>query len=101
MSEDSGASRQSGITGLIAAVPGAPGGTKTHIFSEIAFPPFGYVLAINTPPADKGLLDITAFTRLGYRDFRSLYLPMPVRSVNSYFPADFRSRQEWEDALDA
>lgn len=97
MAARSGNSRQSGITGLIS---GIGHGSRTHTFSEIAFPPFGYVLTIDSPPPfDDKLLDITAFAGFGYHDFRSEYLRMPLREVNSYFPADFRTREQWEDSL--
>jgi hypothetical protein len=49
-----------------------------------------------TPPPDLGLFDLTFFADHGYNDYRELHLPIPTRSVESYFPADFRDKAEWE-----
>jgi hypothetical protein len=93
MGPDSMMSRQAGITGLISD-------RSSHVFSEISFPPFGYILTIDSPPVDEGLLDITHFTGFGYNDWRSEYFRMPVRKVNSYFPGDYQSADEWMASLD-
>lgn len=93
MAGDSSSARQSGVTGLFS-------GRTSHIFSEISFPPFGYILAIASEPVDSGLTDITGFTHSGFSEFRSIHLRLPVREVNSYFPGDFRTRDEWRHAID-
>jgi hypothetical protein len=85
-------SRQSGVTGLLA-------GSSIHTLAEFAYRPFGYLLTFGgTPPPDRGLLDITFFANHGYNTYRDLHLNIPVRPVESYFPADFRSRAEWDAA---
>jgi hypothetical protein len=99
MSRDSGANRQAGLTGLMSGLPGAPG-TEVHMFAEIAFPPFGYILTVESRPNDRALTDITFFAQSGYQEFRSLHLPLPTRAVNSYFPGDFRTAEEWNAAID-
>ena len=85
-------SRQSGVCGLISS-------GEAHCFAEFAFRPFGYVLTLSgSMPPDKGLFDISFFGSHGYREFRSIHLPLPVRSVETYFPADFRNKEEWSEA---
>ena len=46
-------------------------------FAEIAYPPFGYILTIESAPSDAGLGDITHFTRYGFNDFLSSARPVP------------------------
>ncbi len=88
--------RQTGITGLMKG--GLVQGSVHH-FAELSFPPFGYILTLESEPPDRGLQDITFFTDYRYRDFRSLHLRLPMREVNSYFPADFRTVDEWDAAI--
>ena len=87
MSFSSTASRQAGITGLIRD------GTK-HVFSEIAFPPFVYVLSINSPPVVEGLQDITFFANGGLAQHRSIHLNLPIQPISSKFPGDYRTMSE-------
>jgi hypothetical protein len=93
MALESTSSRQSPIA---ASISGLGTGAPVHVFSEISFPPFGYILAVDSPPIDSGLADITFFTESNATDWRDLHLRLPVRSVNSHFPGDFRARDEWE-----
>jgi hypothetical protein len=83
-------SRHSGVAGVIV-------GSTIHTLAEFAYRPFGYILTFDgTVPPDAGLFELTFFAYHGYDDYRELHLPLPVRSVESYFPADFRSKDEWE-----
>ena len=52
-------SRSSGVSGMMQGV-----GTESFtgfVFSEITFPPFGFVLSFNSTPPDDRLTDITHF----------------------------------------
>ncbi len=89
---NSSKSRQAGITGLIS-------GSNTHVFAEISFPPFGYIMTFESSPVDPALLDITPFTHHSWRDFRSIHLTIPMREVHTYFPGDFRTAGQWADAV--
>ena len=79
-------SRMSGIAGMLS------GGT-TRVYSEISFPPFSYILDLNQQAPVHEMLDISFFSGFGYDDYRALSLPMPVLSVYTHLPGDFRSRE--------
>ena len=87
--------RQSGVSARLSL------DHPTSTYSEIAFPPFGYLLAFASPPPDGRLVDITFFSQSSYDDARELSLSFPVLSVCSPFPGDFRSREELNDAFEA
>lgn len=83
-------SRQSAVIGSFAF-----GSSGTHnIFSEISFPPWGYVLSLSSPPPDKRLIDISEFARYSYNDWKHINLRFPVLPVYSYIPGDFRTREQ-------
>lgn len=84
---DSRASRQSGITANMDITN--PSGAS--VYAEIAFPPFGYVLCLNSPPPDRRLVDISDMARSSLDERRTLSLHLPGLEVNSVLPADFRS----------
>jgi len=87
-------SRHSGIVGIADI-----GSGKAHTLAEFAFRPFGYLLTFgSTPPPERGLFDLTFFSNHSFGDYRELHLPIPVRPVESYLPADFRSKAEWLSA---
>jgi hypothetical protein len=90
------ASRQAGWTGLLElGVPSA------RVFSEISFPPFGFILSVDTPAVDSRLVDITYFKEFAYRDYDVMYLKLKALPVCSPFPGDFRSREEIKAQFDA
>ena len=59
--------------------------------SQIAHPPFVYVLAINSPAPDHRLTEITGFSRFGYDDEANLDVQLRVLPTNSCFAGDFRA----------
>ncbi len=85
---DSRATRQSGVSGLMTL------GGGNAVFAEIAFPPFGYLMCLDSRPLDGQLKDITFFGQFGLKEFRDIYLRVPVREVNSVFPGDFRTMEQ-------
>lgn len=87
---DSQYSRSSGVFGMWT-------GSEGHTMVEFAYQPFGYILTLDgKPPPDRALFDITFFSHHGFNEYRELHLPIPVRPVETYFPADFRTKKEWE-----
>ena len=90
------ASRQAGWTNLLEL--GFPG---VRVFSEISFPPFGFILSVDTPEVDRRLVDITYFKEFAYLDYDVMYLKLPALPVCSPFPGDFRSQEEIKATFDA
>lgn len=95
-SKNSEKARTAGVVGMISLSNRQP-----SIFSEIAFVPFGYILCIDSPPPADGLFDITFFCHERINQYRDLHLPIPARETHSYFPADFRNKEEWDRATAA
>lgn len=87
--------RQAGITGLVNL------DGPTSIFAEMAFPPFGYLVAMDSPVMDQRLVDITFFSESAYTDYRDLYISFPVLPTDSPFPGDFRTTDQLHAAWDA
>jgi len=86
-------SRSSGVSGLLTGLN--TGSSKGHIFSETAFPPFGFVLTLGSPAPDDRLADITYFAdNFGYDDERTLWLRLPVLPIYTHFPGDYRHREK-------
>ena len=56
--------RQAGVAGLIN--PDGP-----HVFSEIAFPPFGLIMSLNGPPLNKELYNLTHFRERPFNAWRA------------------------------
>jgi hypothetical protein len=74
---------------------------RKSVFSEITFPPFGYVLTIDSLPTDDRLCEITFFSRYGYLEYAPVQLQIPVLPTWTHIPGDYRQRDEvgsWEEA---
>jgi hypothetical protein len=85
-------SRSSGVSGMISGF-GSPSSTG-FVFSEITFPPFGFVLTFNSPPPDARLTDISYFgDEFAYNDQRPLWIQLPVLPVYTFYPGDYRDRE--------
>jgi hypothetical protein len=82
--------RQSGIVGSASLRAGDP----IRVFSEISFPPFGYVMTINSEPPNRHMVDISFFSRFERNEWVDINLKLPILSVYSIFPGDYRSRDE-------
>lgn len=93
-------SSHSRTTGIVASMNiGNGGGVRT--FAETSFMPFGYLLSLSgTEAPTQNLFDITFFAHHGWNDWREMHLRIPHLDSHSYLPADFRSKAEWEAALE-
>jgi hypothetical protein len=80
--------RQTGLTGVLK------GQGNTHVFAEIAFPPFGLILSIDRPPIDTRLCEITHLNEYSYTVSDIVYLKLPVFPVTTWFAGDFRTVDE-------
>jgi hypothetical protein len=92
----SAGSRQSGMSGVLSFDV-----RRQHLFSEIAFPPFGYILSEDDVPIDTRLLDVTHFAKYKYKHKSTLHLKIPVLPVVSWLPADFRTQEEIQRTVTA
>ena len=64
------------------------------VLSEISFPPFGYVMTLDSEPPDDRLFEITHFSRYRYNDFEVLQMRPVVLHTATFVPADYRSPEE-------
>lgn len=67
---------------------------KVNTLTEISYPPFGYVMTVDSEPPDDRLLEITHFSRYRYQDFKVMDLKPPVLPTATYWPGDYRTREE-------
>lgn len=65
-----------------------------YTFSEIAHLPLGYVMTLESRVPDDRLVDISFFANYRYDDWKEFSFQLPVLPVYTYFPADYRSREE-------
>lgn len=68
--------------------------TRPTVMSEIAFPPLGYLLTVDSAPPDRRLTEITHFSRYAYDDFKVVELNPPVLPTVMPFPGDYRTAEE-------
>jgi hypothetical protein len=87
--------RQCGVTGLV----NFHRGLTRHIFAEISFAPFGFIMTFDGEPSGVSLCEITQFAENGYDGWGTHFLKFPVLPVVSWLPGDFRTRDELEAAL--
>lgn len=84
--------RSAGVTGSIK-IDETTGTACNRIYSEISFPPYSYILSLDSPPPEHYMLDISFFAKFGYNEFTTLQLPIPLLSIYTAFPGDFRNRE--------
>ena len=93
-------SRQSGVTSR-ARLSDDGLSADMRIFSEITFPPFGYVLAVDSPPPDGGLFDISFFAKFRYWEWGHVQLRLPAKPIYTWIPGDYRTREEVRETVQA
>jgi hypothetical protein len=85
-------SRKSGVSGLITGF--GTSSSEGYVFSEITFPPFGFVLTFDCEAPDKRLTGITYFADdFIYNQERTIFLRLPVLPVYTLYPGDYRNRE--------
>ncbi len=82
-------SRSAGVTGMIDGL-----NASSHMYSEIAHPPFALIMTFDSPCPDTRMVDISFFARSPYERLRELDLRLPVLSVYTLFPGDYRPRDQ-------
>jgi hypothetical protein len=84
--------RQAGMTGVVNEA-------GRHVFAEVAFPPFGFILTGDEKPIYATLLDITFMGQYQFFLHQTLFLKLPVLPVNTWLPGDFRTKKEIERTI--
>jgi hypothetical protein len=86
--------RASGASGMMRGF--GSGNSTMHVFSEIAFAPFGFVMALgDTPSPDARFMEIGGFSQFGYRDWRAgISMKLPLMPIYTVFPGDYRTRSQ-------
>lgn len=69
-------------------------GGKPILISEFSYPPYGYVMTIDSKPPDDRLFEITHFAGYEYGELAELALDLPVLPVHTPFPGDYRTKEE-------
>jgi hypothetical protein len=89
-------SNRSRASGVVAVAKGfGSANSSIHAFSEITFPPFGFVLTIDSTPPQPGFCDISTFSQFEYRDWRSgVTMKMPLMPIYTALPGDYRTREQ-------
>jgi hypothetical protein len=64
-------------------------GTSSFI-AEISYPPFGYVMTLDSLPPDKQVVEISGFARYGYYELASISRRFPVLQTYMPMPGDYR-----------
>lgn len=85
---ESTSTRQAGVTGLMSL------GGNSHVFSEIAFPPFGLIMSFKAEPLYRDLCNLSCFGYSSINNWDVIWLRLPVLPVVSFFPGDFRTVAE-------
>jgi len=84
-----GRHRQTGIAAALHVDKGT-----FDVWNEVSSFPIGYLLAIDSEPPPGGLVDISFFADYRYEDTREFWLKMPIFSIYTPFPGDYRPRDE-------
>ena len=69
---------------------------ESRLLSEIACYPLGYVMSFDPEPPDTRLIDISFFAGYTYFEWRFLPLQLAALPVWTYFPTDYRTREQVE-----
>lgn len=85
--------RSAGMTGVLRGLGTAS--SQVRVFSEVTFPPFGFVLTMNSIPPRPDFCDISGFSKFDYRDWRTgVTIRMPLLPIYTGFPGDYRTRDQ-------
>lgn len=84
-------SRTASVSGVLKGLGSSS--SSVHVFSEVTFPPFGFVMTLgNSPPPQSGFCEISSFSKFDYRDCRTFTMKLPLMPIYTLFPGDYRTR---------
>jgi len=83
-------------TGLVVAanLTNKSFGQRFNTFSEITFPPYGYVLTRDKNPPNDKMQEITCLGEYSYNKWRDYSFRLPVLPVSSWLPGDYRTKEQ-------
>jgi hypothetical protein len=84
-----GSLRSAGVMGRMNVETG-----ELLAFSELVFPPFGYVLTFGQNAPDSRLAEISHFADFKFEDFRVGHVSLPVLETHLVLPGDYRTLAE-------
>ena len=64
---------------------------RTSYLTEISYPPFGYLLTMDSKKPSPDIVDITHFADYGYYERKTFSMTYPVYATHTFFPSDYRS----------
>jgi hypothetical protein len=82
-------SRKSGVASLFNVEK-----RQGYTFSEISYLPLGYLMTLDSNVPDKRPIDISFFGDYQYNDWNEFSFRLPILPVYTYFPADYRNREQ-------
>jgi hypothetical protein len=87
-------SRSVGTTAVVHGMGSSQ--SKMHVLSEVTFPPFGFVMTMDScPPPGTHFCDMSSFCEFEYRDFRfGIPMKLPLMPIYTGFPGDYRTREQ-------
>ncbi len=87
-------SRSAGTTALLRGFGGSS--PIIHVFSEVTFPPFGFVMTLkDSPPPESGFCEISSFSGFEYQNWRGgISMKLPIMPIYTAFPGDYRTREQ-------
>ena len=83
--------RTTGVAGNIDLYRGT-----TRVMSEVAFPPFGIIMAFDSPPPETAFGRINPLRQFGPDDVADVRLELLIGEGHTPFPGDYRTRDEVE-----
>ena len=86
--------RFSGIVGQMQLADKYGTMSKPRLMSEITYPPFGYLMTIDSETPDMRLVEISHFSRHDYNEFRVMTMKFPVLPTHTFYPGDYRTKEE-------
>lgn len=84
-----GGMRSTGIMGQFVT-----DGSNQTIMSDISFPPFGYLMTIDSRPPDPRLFDITHFADYRFDEFAVKEIRLPVLPTHTPYAGDYRTQED-------
>jgi hypothetical protein len=86
-------SRTAPVTGVFKGLGSSR--SSMHVFSELTFPPFGFVMTFqNSPPPEAGFCEISSFSKFDYHRDTGMTITMkfPLMPIYTLYPGDYRTR---------